>query len=158
MAYNAGPTYSKEQKSPSWCTLIMQILGIIGIQGRLDPGWLATCRKGSNTTYYWSTNLALLTAQMHYHDDPTTKDQTWTMKTSWFGQTSTSARIIPLSASSTLTAFTTIQTVKPSEHNIKNKKPSNDGPQYITSPYSTALTGITGPPWLSWQTTHLEGE
>jgi len=136
----------------------MQILGIIRIQGRLDPGWLATCQKGSNTTYYWSTNLVLLTAQAHYHDDWTTKDQTWTMKMSWFGQTNTFAKTTPPSASSTLTAFMTTLMTKSSKHNIKNKEPSNDGPQYTISPYLTGPTGIMGPPWLSWQTTCLEGE
>ena len=156
--YDAGLTSSKAPKSPSWCTLIMQTSDIIGTQGRLGPGWLATCRKGSNTTYYWNTNLAPLTVPTPYHDDPITKGQIQTMKMSWYGQTSTSAKNTPPSGCSTWTVFTTIWTVKPSKHNTKTKKPSNDGHQYTTSPYSTAPTGITGLPWLSWQTTHLGGE
>jgi len=104
---DAGHTSSKAQKSPSWYTLIMQILGTIGTQGRLGPGWLATCQKGSNTTYYWSTNLALLTVQMHYHDDLTMKGQTQTTKMSWYGQMNISVKTTLPSVSLTSTVFTT---------------------------------------------------
>ena len=132
----------------------MQTSDIIGIQGRLDPGWLATCQKGSNTTYYWSTNLALLTAPTPYHDDLTMKGQTWTTKMSWSGRTNTSAKNTPPFEYSTWTAFTIIWTAKSSKHNIKTKKPSSDGPQLVLR----RLRLIAGYSWSHSQQQYPPGQ
>ena len=40
--YNAGPTSSKEQKSPSWCTLTMLTCDITENHAKLDHAWLDT--------------------------------------------------------------------------------------------------------------------
>jgi len=80
--FNAGCTSSKAQKSPSWSIQTMPTYDIIGTPGKLVPEWLATCQKGSNTTFYWNTNLALQTAPMPCQDNPTMKDRILTLKMS----------------------------------------------------------------------------
>jgi len=79
---DAGRISSKEQKSPSWSIQTMRTYSTIGTPEKLVPRWLATCQKGSNTTSYWNTNLALQTALTPYHGDLTTKGQTLTMRIS----------------------------------------------------------------------------
>jgi len=66
--FDAGRTSLKAQKSPFWSIQTMQTYTIIGTPEKLVPGWPATCQKGSNTTSYWNTNLALQTTPMPCHD------------------------------------------------------------------------------------------
>jgi len=65
----------------------MQTLGITESPAKLGHALLVTYQNVSNTTSYWSTNLGLLTKQMHYLGDLTTKDQMKSTKTSLYGRT-----------------------------------------------------------------------
>jgi len=82
MVFDIGCISSKAQKSLFWSIQTMQTYDTIGTPGKLVPGWLATCQKGSNTTSYWNTNRALPTAPTPCHGVQITKDQTLTMRTS----------------------------------------------------------------------------
>src|SRR5260221_4893162 len=102
-ASDTGHTCSKELKPLSWYLQITPTSATTEIQGKLDHVSLDISQKESNTTYSWSTNLELQTAQMPYPADLIMKATTQTMKTSLYGQSNISVNSTQTFTSSTLT-------------------------------------------------------
>jgi len=89
---------------PTWCILIMQILGTTESPTKLGHALLVTYQNANNIISYWSTNLGLLTEQMHYLGDPTMKDQMKSTKMLLYGWTNISVTNTLQSVYSTWTA------------------------------------------------------
>jgi hypothetical protein len=101
-----------------------------GILEKLAHTWQATYWSGNSTTFFWSTNLALLIVLMLSSDDPIMILVTRTMRMSQFGQMNTfvvttlpSEFLIPTALNN---AFTWSR--PPTNQSFKA------GPPFITSP------------------------